>query len=89
VLSSLAHPNVVRYESCFAEGGRHYICQELCEGGDLEHWLKARAGAPLPEHEVGLKFVQLCLALQHVHAKVGNRCGMAWRELGKVPLSGR
>lgn len=40
------------------------------QGGDLEGLLKARAGALLPEGEAMLLFVQLLLALQHVHGQV-------------------
>ena len=32
--------------------------------------LKARGGELLPEGQLMMKFVQLCLGLQHVHAKV-------------------
>ena len=47
-------------------------CSCLClQEGDLERWLRARSGVLLSEDEVMLKFVQLCLALQHVHSKVG------------------
>ena len=38
--------------------------------GDLEKMLKARGGALLPEGQLMMKFVQLCLGLQHVHGKV-------------------
>lgn len=55
------------------------LCAPLQEG-DLEQWLKARDGKLLGEGEVMLKFVQLCLALQHVHSKVGSeRWGLGWR----------
>ncbi len=57
-------------------------CAPLQEG-DLEQWLKARDGKLLGEGEVMLKFVQLCLALQHVHSKVsgGESCTAAGRLL--------
>lgn len=38
--------------------------------GDLEGLLKGRGGSLLSEDDVMLRFVQLCLALQHVHSKV-------------------
>ena len=41
--------------------------------GDLEALLRARRCALLSEGEVMIKFVQLCLALQHVHSKVRRR----------------
>lgn len=36
----------------------------------MEKLLKARGGRLLQENEIMLKFLQLCLALQHVHSKV-------------------
>ena len=41
--------------------------------GDLEKMLKARGGELLPEGQLMMKFVQLCLGLQQVHAKVCGR----------------
>lgn len=36
VLSAMAHPNIVLYHDCFAEGGRTYIIMEFCEVGGTE-----------------------------------------------------
>ncbi|EFN57718.1 hypothetical protein CHLNCDRAFT_20808 [Chlorella variabilis] len=73
VLSSLQHPNIVRYDTCFYELGEgcQYISMEYCEDGDLEKLLKAQGGGGLllKEEDLMVKFVQLCLALQHVLAK--------------------
>ncbi|PRW58940.1 serine threonine- kinase Nek1 isoform X5 [Chlorella sorokiniana] len=69
VLRSLAHPNVIQYQDCFTDGGMQYIVMEYAEEGDLEKMLKARGGELLPEGQLMMKFVQLCLGLQHVHAK--------------------
>lgn len=38
--------------------------------GDLDSFLRGRQGQFLKEQEVLLKFVQICLGLQHVHSKV-------------------
>ena len=38
--------------------------------GDLDSFLKNQNGQFLGEDEVLLKFVQICLGLQHVHSKV-------------------
>ena len=54
--------------------------------GDLEKMLKARAGELLPEGQLMMKFVQLCLGLQHVHAKVRLRgCTMRVNQCGSPP----
>lgn len=41
--------------------------------GDLDGYLKNQNGELLSEDTVLLKFVQICLGLQHVHSKAGFR----------------
>ena len=50
--------------------------------GDLERFLKQQKGELLTEDELMLKFVQLCLALHHVHAKVR----IAWQGYAAVSV---
>ena len=54
--------------------------------GDLDKLVRGRQGALLSEDKVMLKFVQLCLALQHVHGKVrpgrGQERGLGWVQCG-------
>lgn len=61
-----------------------HIVMELCEEGDLAGYLKNKGDQLLPENEVMMKFVQVCLALQHVHSK-----GILHRDLksGNIFLS--
>ncbi|KAF8057149.1 VTC4 [Scenedesmus sp. PABB004] len=68
VLAKLNHPNIVKYHDCFMDDVYINIVMEYCNGGDLSGLLKRRAGALLPEAEVMSLFVQICLALQYVHA---------------------
>ena len=56
--------------------------------GDLDKLVRGREGALLSEGEVMLKFVQLCLALQHVHGKVRPVRGRG-RGLEGVQCGGR
>lgn len=42
---------------------------EWCDVGDLGTFIKGRQGQLLPEADVMLWFVQICLALQHVHQR--------------------
>jgi NIMA (never in mitosis gene a)-related kinase len=70
VLRALRHPNIVRYLDAFSEGGRQHVVMEFCKEGDLEKWIKGRQGRAVPEDEAMLRFVQLCLGLQQVHAQV-------------------
>lgn len=43
---------------------------KLMQEGDLDSLVKAQNGVLLDEDSVLLKFVQICLGLQHVHSKV-------------------
>ena len=38
--------------------------------GDLSSYLKSRDGQLLEENEIMMKFVQVCLALDHTHSQV-------------------
>ena len=76
LLARLRHPNIVGYVESFtqrktARGDGPTLCivMEFCDGGDLEAHLKRRRGKLLPEHAVLDLFVQVCLALRHVHDK--------------------
>ena len=67
LLSRLRHPNIVSFIESFKAGSDLYIVMEFADGGDLEAWLKNKRGVILSEREVLDKFVQICLALKHVH----------------------
>nr|XP_026696688.1 serine/threonine-protein kinase Nek1-like [Ciona intestinalis] len=67
VLSKMRHPNIVQYTESFEENGHLYIIMEYCEGGDLYALINKQRGIPFPERQVLSWFVQLCLALKHVH----------------------
>ena len=67
LLSSFNHPNIVTYRESFLEHGKLCIVMDYAEGGDLNALLKARNGALLPETLVVDYFVQICLAMKHVH----------------------
>ena len=57
----------VRYRDSFLDAGLLCIVMDFCEGGDLHHMLGAQQGRLLPEGQVLDYFVQLCLAMKHVH----------------------
>lgn len=40
------------------------------QDGDLDSVLKRRGGKPIPEDEIMIVFVQICMGLDHVHSKV-------------------
>ncbi|XP_073500192.1 serine/threonine-protein kinase Nek1 isoform X2 [Phyllobates terribilis] len=67
VLANMKHPNIVQYRESFEESGCLYIVMDYCEGGDLYKRINAQKGVLFSEDQILDWFVQLCLALKHVH----------------------
>ncbi|XP_036438240.1 serine/threonine-protein kinase Nek1 isoform X2 [Colossoma macropomum] len=67
VLANMSHPNIVQYKESFEEGGCLYIVMDYCEGGDLFKKINNQKGVIFPEEQILDWFVQICLALKHVH----------------------
>ncbi|XP_034738590.1 serine/threonine-protein kinase Nek1 isoform X4 [Etheostoma cragini] len=67
VLANMSHPNIVQYKESFEEGGCLYIVMDYCEGGDLFKKINSQKGVLFPEEQILDWFVQICLALKHVH----------------------
>ena len=67
VLKEMRHPNIVSYQEHFEQGSKLYIAMDFADGGDLSTKLAAQRGRLLPEQQVVDWFVQLCLAMKHVH----------------------
>eukprot|EP00667_Euglena_gracilis_P002035 EG_transcript_2033 len=68
VLRTLDHPNVIRYMDHFEENGLLYIIMEYADAGDLGRLLRGLQ-QPLPEGDILDIFVQVCLAMAHVHER--------------------
>ncbi|XP_023780716.1 serine/threonine-protein kinase Nek1 isoform X12 [Cyanistes caeruleus] len=67
VLANMKHPNIVLYRESFEENGCLYIVMDYCEGGDLFKKINAQKGIPFSEDQILDWFVQICLALKHIH----------------------
>ncbi|XP_039984827.1 serine/threonine-protein kinase Nek1 isoform X2 [Xiphias gladius] len=67
VLAKMSHPNIVQYKESFEEGGCLYIVMDYCEGGDLFKKINSQKGILFSEEQILAWFVQICLALKHVH----------------------
>ncbi|KAL1772938.1 serine serine/threonine-protein kinase Nek1 [Sigmodon hispidus] len=67
VLANMKHPNIVQYKESFEENGSLYIVMDYCEGGDLFKRINAQKGTLFQEEQILDWFVQICLALKHVH----------------------
>ncbi|XP_062857952.1 serine/threonine-protein kinase Nek1 isoform X2 [Trichomycterus rosablanca] len=69
VLANMSHPNIVQYKASFEESGCLYIVMDYCEGGDLFKKINNQNGVLFPEEQILDWFVQICLALKHVHER--------------------
>ncbi|XP_019390149.1 PREDICTED: serine/threonine-protein kinase Nek1 isoform X5 [Crocodylus porosus] len=69
VLANMKHPNIVLYRESFEENGCLYIVMDYCEGGDLFKKINAQKGVLFSEDQIMDWFVQICLALKHVHER--------------------
>lgn len=67
VLSRMRHPNIVAYHESFNNQGMLCIVMDFCDGGDLYGRINAQKGVHFSEDCILDWFVQLCLALKHVH----------------------
>jgi serine/threonine protein kinase len=70
VLHQMNHSNITMYVESFVENSKLYIVMEHADGGDLSGTIQKRKseGNFYAEDEVMRIFVQICLALKHVHA---------------------
>lgn len=71
-LASCNHFAIVKYYEDFTEDNMMLIIMEFADAGDLNMQIKSRAADNLryfEEHEVGYTFVQLAMALDHVHRR--------------------
>jgi serine/threonine protein kinase len=70
VLHQMNHSNITSYIESFVENSKLYIVMEHADGGDLSSAIQKRKaeGKHWDEDEVMRIFVQICLALKHVHS---------------------
>eukprot|EP00759_Apiculatamorpha_spiralis_P015742 PhF_6_TR22319/c0_g1_i1/m.31592/K08857/NEK1_4_5; NIMA (never in mitosis gene a)-related kinase 1/4/5 len=68
-LANCNHPNIIRYVEDYEEAEKLLIVMEFADAGDLDRQIKTRAadGQYFLEHEVMFMFLQLCLAIDHLH----------------------
>nr|XP_033806408.1 serine/threonine-protein kinase Nek3 isoform X2 [Geotrypetes seraphini] len=67
LLAKMKHSNIVAFRESFEAGGHLHIVMEYCDGGDLLKTVKRQKGKPFPEEKILHWFVQMCLAVQHIH----------------------
>lgn len=69
VLKKLNHSNITMYIESFVASDILYIVMELADDGDLNQFIKQRKKLKkrYPEESLMRIFVQICLAVKHVH----------------------
>ena len=68
IMSVFDHPNIIRFRDIYATtSGKLNIVMDYADGGDLADRIKQQKGKFFPEVFIIDIFVQLCLALKHVH----------------------
>ncbi|NXA68522.1 NEK3 kinase, partial [Mohoua ochrocephala] len=69
LLAKMKHPNIVAFKESFEADGHLYIVMEYCDNGDLMQKIKHQGGNLFPEGTILHWFVQMCLAVKHIHDK--------------------
>mmetsp|Transcript_63372 Transcript_63372/g.145769 ORF Transcript_63372/g.145769 Transcript_63372/m.145769 type:complete len:898 (+) Transcript_63372:94-2787(+) len=69
VLRKMSYTNIVAYEDLIMDGDHLFIVMEYANGGDLSAAVKRRKkkSAMFDEQQVMFLFVQICLAVDHIH----------------------
>ncbi|KAM4700965.1 serine/threonine-protein kinase Nek8 [Discoglossus pictus] len=70
VLKLLSHPNIIEYYENFLEDKALMIAMEYAPGGTLAEFIQKRCNSLLDEDTILHFFVQILLALHHVHTKL-------------------
>ena len=68
ILEAFDHPNIIRFREVYkTRKGKLCIVMDYADGGDLTAAIKGQRGRFFSEEKVVDWFVQMCLALKHVH----------------------
>ena len=69
-MKALDHPNIIRFKDAYtSKRGKLCIVMDYADGGDLQSKIKDQKGALFSENQILDWFVQICLAIKHVHDK--------------------
>lgn len=67
ILSSLHHPNIIGYRASFNAQNVLHIVMDYADNGDLFTQIQNARGVHFKEEQILDWFVQICLALKHIH----------------------
>lgn len=71
-LANCEHPNIIKYIEDDEQDDHLLIVMEFADSGDLDRQIKSRGSDNFKyfqEHEALFLFIQLCLSLDHIHAR--------------------
>ncbi|NXT84661.1 NEK5 kinase, partial [Zapornia atra] len=69
LLAKMKHANIVTFYAALQEKSKLYIVMEYCDGGDLMKRINRQHGVLFDEDQILSWFVQISLALKHIHDK--------------------
>ena len=68
VMAAFDHPNIIKFKEVYTTtNGRLNIVMNYADGGDLQSKIKTQRGRLFSENEILDIFMQICLAMKHVH----------------------
>lgn len=67
ILASLHHPNIIGYKGSFMKNNVLHIIMDYADNGDLFAQIQKAKGTHFKEDQILDWFVQICLALKHIH----------------------
>lgn len=68
ILRNLNHPNIIKFRDAYTTKKKKLcIVMDYADGGDMQSKIKERNGRIFTEDQVLDWFVQICLAMKHVH----------------------
>nr|XP_046245646.1 serine/threonine-protein kinase Nek3 isoform X2 [Scatophagus argus] len=69
LLSTMKHPNIVKFREAFEADDLLCIVMEYCSGGDLLQRMRRQKTAQFCVDDILRWFAQMCAATQHIHDK--------------------
>lgn len=68
ILGNLDHPYIIKLKEAYiSKKGKLCIVMDFADGGDLNSSIKSRNGEKFPESQIIDWFIQIALALKHIH----------------------
>lgn len=80
-MSVLDHPHICRLFDVIEDSEQFYFVMELCEGGDLQHYLQACKTSCVPESSAAGLMRQMFCAIRYMHGRLMAHSDFAARNV--------